>query len=64
MKRDLTCPVEIVSVSIQRDTGDTKESGPIICLIDFYNLSEKEIDSIQMNIICFGSDDALSLIHI
>lgn len=58
MKSDLTCPVEIVSVSIQRDTGDTKESGPIICLIDFYNLSEKEIDSIQMNIICFGSDDA------
>lgn len=57
MKSDLTCPVEIVSVAIDREAGDTNESGQIVCLIEFYNLSEKVIDSIQMNIICFDADD-------
>ena len=57
MKSDLTCPVEIVSVTIDREAGDTNESGQIACLIEFYNLSEKVIDSIQMNIICFDADD-------
>ena len=57
MKSDLTCPVEIVSVAIDREAGDTNESGQIVCLIEFYNLSEKVIGSIQMNIICFDADD-------
>ena len=52
MKSDLTCPVEVVHVAIQRETEDTNENGQILCLIDFFNLSDKVIDSIQMNIIC------------
>ena len=47
MKSDLTCPVEIVRVTIQRETEDTNENGQILCLIDFFNLSDKVIDSIQ-----------------
>ena len=55
MKSDLTCPVEIVRVTIQRETEDTNENGQILCLIDFFNLSDKVIDSIQMNIICLSA---------
>ena len=50
MKSDLTCPVEVVSVNV--DSGD---SGTI-CLIRFRNLGEKEVDSVQMNIICYDQD--------
>ncbi len=57
MKSDLTCPVDVVSVEVQRENGDTKENGLIVCLIDFYNLSEKIIDSIQMNLICYNAED-------
>ena len=57
MKSDLTCPVEIVRVAIQRETEDTNENGQILCLIDFFNLSDKVIDSIQMNIICFDAEE-------
>lgn len=35
MKSDLTCPVEVVHVAIQRETEDTNENGQILCLIDF-----------------------------
>ena len=57
MKSDLTCPVEVVHVAIQRETEDTNENGQIFCLIDFFNLSDKVIDSIQMNIICFDAEE-------
>lgn len=57
MKSDLTCPVEVVRVAIERETEDTNENGQILCLIDFFNLSDKVIDSIQMNIICFDAQD-------
>ena len=57
MKSDLTCPVEVVHVAIQRETEDTNENGQILCLIDFFNLSDKVIDSIQMNIICFDAEE-------
>ena len=59
MKSDLTCPVEVVHVAIQRETEDTNENGQILCLIDFFNLSDKVIDSIQMNIICFDAQGGL-----
>ena len=51
MKSDLTCPVEIVSVQVKEQEGGPE--GQIVCLIDFFNLSTKVIDSLQMNIICF-----------
>ena len=51
MKSDLTCPVEITGVSIEQ-----KEAG-IVCLLDFVNLSDRVIQSIQMNILCFNEDD-------
>lgn len=56
MKSDLTCPVEVVSVDIEREDTqtDTKEDGQLVCHIEFFNLSEKVIDSLQMNIICFN----------
>lgn len=57
MKSDLTCPVEVVSVAIQRENEDTNENGQILCYIEFFNLSDKVIDSIQMNIICFDAED-------
>ncbi len=57
MKSDLTCPVEVVSIEIQRENGDTNENGLIVCLIDFYNLSEKAVDSIQMNLICYNAEN-------
>lgn len=60
MKSDLTCPVEVVHVAIQRETEDTNENGQILCLIDFFNLSDKVIDSIQMNIICFDAEEKRS----
>ncbi len=53
MKSDLTCPVEIVSVQVKEQEGGSK--GQIVCLIDFFNLSTKVIDSLQMNIICFDA---------
>lgn len=53
MKSDLTCPVEIISVQVKELEGENE--GQIICLIDFFNLSEKVIDSLQMNIICFDA---------
>jgi len=53
MKSDLTCPVEIVSVEVKQQEGSAK--GQIVCLIDFFNLSQKVIDSLQMNIICFDA---------
>ena len=48
MKGDLTCPVEVVSVAIQRENEDTKDNGQILCYIEFFNLSDKVIDSIQI----------------
>ena len=56
MKSDLTCPVEITKVTVNREARDTKESEQIVCLIEFFNLSEKVIDSLQMNIICFDPE--------
>ena len=57
MKSDLTCPVEITKVTVSREQmDDTKENEQIICLIEFFNLSQKVIDSLQMNIICFDED--------
>ncbi|MBQ7887036.1 MAG: hypothetical protein IJ313_09105 [Clostridia bacterium] len=56
MKSDLTCPVEITKVTVSREQEDTKEHEQIVCLIEFFNLSEKVIDSLQMNIICFDQD--------
>ncbi len=53
MKSDLTCPVEIISVQVKAQEGES--SGQIVCLIDFFNLSAKVIDSLQMNIICFDA---------
>ncbi len=56
MKSDLTCPVEITKVTVSREKEETKENEQIVCLIEFFNLSEKVIDSLQMNIICFDTD--------
>jgi len=56
MKSDLTCPVEITKVTVNREKEDTKEREQVVCLIEFFNLSEKVIDSLQMNIICFDQD--------
>ena len=56
MKSDLTCPVEITKVTVNRETEDTKEREQVVCSIEFFNLSEKEIDSLQMNIICFDQE--------
>ena len=62
MKSDLTCPVEITKVTVNRETqeqqenGLTKEHEQVVCLIEFFNLSEKVIDSLQMNIICFDAE--------
>lgn len=51
MKSDLTCPVEITDVSIDK-SGEN-----IICILDFLNLSDRIIQSIQMNIICFSENE-------
>ncbi|MGN0990016.1 MAG: tetratricopeptide repeat protein [Candidatus Ventricola sp.] len=57
MKSDLTCPVEITKVTVRREQIEgTKEHEQIVCLIEFFNLSQKMIDSLQMNIICFDKD--------
>ena len=56
MKSDLTCPVEITKVTVSREKEETKENEQIVCLIEFFNLSEKVIDSLQMNIICFDPE--------
>lgn len=65
MKSDLTCPVEVVSVRIGRQDepkgqntkeNGSQEKGQIVCVIEFFNLSEKVIDSLQMNILCFAED--------
>ncbi len=56
MKSDLTCPVEITKVTVSREQEDTQEREQIVCLIEFFNLSEKVIDSLQMNIICFDGE--------
>ena len=62
MKSDLTCPVEITKVTVNREMRetqekeDTKEREQVVCLIEFFNLSEKAVDSLQMNIICFDEE--------
>ncbi len=53
MKSDLTCPVEITCVQVEQREGE--HQGQIVCLIDFFNLSAKVVDSLQMNIICFDA---------
>lgn len=58
MKSDLTCPVEVVSVRIRQESQGEGERTPLLCVIEFFNLSEKVIDSIQMNIICFDAQNA------
>ncbi len=35
MKSDLTCPVEVVSVAIQRENEDTNDNGQILCISSF-----------------------------
>jgi len=57
MKSDLTCPVEITKVTVNREKEENKEREQIVCLIEFFNLSEKVIDSLQMNIICFDAEN-------
>ncbi len=57
MKSDLTCPVEILSAEIHNESNESSGSGRIVCLIDFLNLSEKEINSIQLNVVCYNSDN-------
>ena len=57
MKSDLTCPVEIIGVEIHRENESEGNTGRIVCLIDFLNLAEREVSSIQMNIICFDQED-------
>ena len=47
MKSDLTCPVEITKVKVDRQQEDTKEREQIVCHIEFFDLSEKVIDSLQ-----------------
>ncbi len=54
MKSDLTCPVEVVGVKIRRDEENTNDNGRIVCLIEFFNLSEKPVDSLQLNIVGYG----------
>lgn len=54
MKSDLTCPVEVVSVRIGHENENTEEKEQLVCVIEFFNLSTKVIDSLQMNIICFN----------
>lgn len=54
MRSDLTCPVEIERVKVDKDAEKT---GQIVCNIGFLNLSGREIDSVQMNIICFDAQD-------
>lgn len=59
MKSDLTCPVEVVSVRIGRQDEPGREepgNGQLVCVIEFFNLSDKVIDSLQMNILCFAAD--------
>ena len=67
MKSDLTCPVEVVRVSIRREATEDaqpgkdeqpQQEGQLVCEIEFFNLSERETASIQMNIICFDASDA------
>ncbi len=57
MKSDLTCPVEIIGVEVHRESEPEGDLGRILCLIDFINLADREVSSIQMNIICFDAED-------
>lgn len=56
MKSDLTCPVEVVSVRIGQESEESGSRGQLVCVIEFFNLSEKVIDSLQMNIIGFDAE--------
>ncbi len=56
MKCDLTCPIEVVRVQISVETGDNGAE-QVVCAIDFHSLeSEKTVDSVQMNIVCFSAN--------
>ena len=56
MKSDLTCPVEVVSVRIGQESEESGSKGQLVCVIEFFNLSEKVIDSLQMNIVGFDGE--------
>lgn len=56
MKSDLTCPIEVVRASVETREAEGEEQ--ILCQIDFLNLTERTVDSLQMNIICFDGDGA------
>lgn len=56
MRSDLTCPVEIERVRVNRNEEEGGAQA-IVCEIGFLNLVEREIDSVQMNIVCFDAQD-------
>ena len=56
MKSDLTCPVEVVSVRLGQETYGEEAKEQLVCVIEFFNLSDRVIESLQMNIICFAAD--------
>lgn len=56
MKSDLTCPVEVVSVRIGQESEESGSKGQLVCVIEFFNLSEKVIDSLQMNIVGYDGE--------
>ena len=57
MKCDLTCPIEVVCVQISVETRDNGAE-QVVCAIDFHSLeSEKTVDSVQMNIVCYSADE-------
>lgn len=57
MRSDLTCPVEIEAVAVERGEQE-EEAREIVCRIEFLCLNGREADSVQMNIVCFDAQDA------
>ncbi len=51
MRSDLTCPIEVEGVKVENSDGE------ILCVIDFLNLLDKTVDSVQMNIVCYDAQD-------
>ena len=56
MRSDLTCPIEVVDVSVEQQEAEGEKA--VVCVIHFLNLMEKAVDSVQMNIICFDEEGA------
>lgn len=55
LKSDLTCPIEVETVQVDKGSDGEGTPDQIVCRIGFLCLTGRVLDSVQMNIVCFDA---------